>query len=104
MPVYTRICLIVVPGVLENLKNEMHARKTRLASWRPFRIFFVLLVRGRGKGRRHPSKWWGVGFLLKIVGGGGVSEEAGYRRHEDVCREERGGSFFFWAETPTIGN
>ena len=39
-------------------------------------LFFS--VWGRRKGRKRPKRWrWGVGFPLKIEGGGGVSYEEG---------------------------
>ena len=59
-----------------------------------FGYFLFFSVRGRGKGRRRPSRWRGGQFAIESRGGGRglVSEEAGrgYRCREDVYREEGG--------------
>ena len=39
-------------------------------------FYFFFFGGGKGKGRRSLSRWWGVGSLLKIEGGEGLSEEA----------------------------
>ena len=63
-----------------------------------FWILFVFnFVRWRGKGRRCPSRWPGVGVLLKIEGRGeGPCEGGGGRCSQwpGGCLREGGGSIF----------
>ena len=46
-------------------------------SWWTFRIFFIFSARGRGRGSPLRQEGAGVGFLLKIPGGGGVFSHEG---------------------------
>ena len=63
-------------------------------TWWTFRIFFCFLLGGGEGGVRGARKGAGVGFLLKIAGGGGVLPEEGggwLRGLEGVCEECGGG-------------
>ena len=53
------------------------SRNAALSTLADVSDFFFLSVRGRGKGRKRPSRWRGGGLLLKIEGGGGLFEEEG---------------------------
>ena len=54
-----------------------------------FRIFFIFLCWGRGKGESEAPVGGGVGFLLKILEGGGGAGRGGAERPgpEGVCGE-----------------
>ena len=96
-------CLARIPQEHRNLSGKEF--RTAIALVDVSDIFFFS-VRGRGKGRKRLSRWWGgVRFFTENIGRGG-----GYLRRRGrggtgaariSARRGRGLNFFFGAEMPT---
>ena len=101
----------VRPNCSHNVSQKVkHIRRfsefPEKCSWRTFGYFLISFsVRGRGKGRKSPSKWRVGGFLTENRGGGGYPRRRRRRRREQVprgCLQGGGGKFFFFgADLPT---
>ena len=68
-----------------------------LKTWWTFRIFFIFLLLREGKGKFEAPGVGGVGFLLKIPGGGGGFQEGeGPRGREGGIGRIFGGGGGVW--------
>ena len=70
-------------------RKQFHALKSHSAAKLGGRFGYFLFFSARGGGRGSPSSrdGWGIGFLLKIPGGGGFCRKGGAEGREGVCGE-----------------